>query len=259
MGGLTFAVASYFLGTVIYELEGYLWSNQSTLGNFDLVGSLLQVFQIHLFTLAPWVIATSALSAFVGYIFDKQVKYRRKAEELQARAEALSVTDGLTLLYNHRYFIKQLAQEIKRTRRMSSAFSLLFLDIDNFKQYNDTRGHLAGDDVLRSVAMVTKAAVRETDVVARYGGEEIVVVAFGTPKAQGARLAEKLRTRIGRGCAVTVSIGVASFPDDGITIDELIDAADHAMYWAKRHGKDQVCLASKEESVDEEATASCQP
>lgn len=118
------------------------------------------------------------------------------------------------------------------------------VDVDDFKQHNDTRGHLAGDDVLREVAVVLRSGVRDTDVVGRYGREEFMIIAAGSDKNQVTVLAERIRKRIEEDPPVTVSIGIAGCPVDGLTAEELIYAADSAMYEAKREGKNCVRLNS---------------
>ncbi len=245
IGGAAFALAAYLMGTVIYEVE-IVVSGRQFGATADLAGAIHRIFSDHLVTFIPWVVGNIGLSVTLGYLYDKQVKFRQQAEELRARAEAIAVTDGLTLLYNHRFLIEQLGLGLKRAERQSYLFSVLFVDIDDFKRYNDTHGHLAGDDALRLVALAIKATVRETDIVGRYGGEEMVVIALGSDKEFGAKLAERVRERIERSCPVTVSIGVASFPDDGDQVNDLIKAADAAMYQAKRSGKNRVVVVQSE-------------
>lgn len=244
LGGAVLAVITYFLGTTVYETEHLLASGQffSRL-NASLIFS--NILQDHLLTFTVWVLGTMCLSGFVGYCFDNQVRYRQMAENFRARAEARAVTDGLTTVFNHRYFVEQLALEVKRAKRFRQSFVLLFLDIDGFKDYNDRHGHLAGDQVLKQVALTARSTVRETDLVARYGGEEFAIIATGTDKENGALLAERIRDSIQRKSPATVSIGVASFPQDGDSADEVLKAADLAMYEAKRHGKNCVYIAEK--------------
>ncbi len=159
-------------------------------------------------------------------------------------------TDGLTSLFTRRSFAHRLAEEIVRCRNYGDPLSLLILDVDHFKHYNDTNGHPAGDEVLRGVADVLRKSFRKTDMVARYGGEEFVVVMSGEAKDQAYALAERLRVNIqnvdfphgarqplGR---VTISAGVATFPHDAATGDELLSSADRALYDAKRAGRNRV-------------------
>ena len=166
-----------------------------------------------------------------------------------SRAEVEAITDGLTGLYNHRYLHERLEEEIERCGHRGDELSVLFCDCDHFKEYNDLHGHKAGDAALARIARIFEANSRRTDLAARYGGEEFVLALVDTD-AEGARIvAETLRREIeevsGRqGRPLTVSIGIASFPGDAGTRDELLDKADWAMYAAKRAGRDRVLAFS---------------
>ena len=166
-----------------------------------------------------------------------------------SRAEVEAITDGLTGLYNHRYLHERLQEELERCRRGDGRLSVLFCDCDHFKDYNDAHGHKAGDAALGRIARVCEANSRRTDLAARYGGEEFVLVLVDTG-ADGARVvAETLRREVEEGserCGrpLTVSVGIATFPDDAGTRDELLDKADWAMYAAKRAGRDRVLAFS---------------
>jgi diguanylate cyclase (GGDEF)-like protein len=176
----------------------------------------------------------------------------RELEKLNRFLRELSIRDGLTSLYNHRHLHEQLHLEVERARRYQRELSLVFIDVDHFKQYNDAHGHQNGDHLLRSIAEILRANVRETDVVARWGGEEFVIVAPETHPAEGVGLAEKLRRLVeefpfpGRetmpGGRVTISVGVAALAP-GITQDTLVQRADQAVYRAKESGRNTVCLA----------------
>ena len=166
----------------------------------------------------------------------------------------LARTDGLTQLNNHRTFQEFASQEVMRSKRSNSPLTLLMIDVDHFKTYNDTHGHPAGDRVLKQVANILKTSLRTTDVVARYGGEEFAVLLIDTPLSLAAKAADKVRTAIrsttfqgasesqpsGR---ITVSIGMAGWPMHGRTAADLIQAADTALYDAKKAGRDQVKMA----------------
>jgi diguanylate cyclase (GGDEF)-like protein len=171
----------------------------------------------------------------------------------------LSAVDGLTGLFNHRFFQDRLSAEIARAQRHSHPVSLLFCDLDNFKSYNDRYGHAAGDLLLSEVGHLLRSgphraealiAFRDSDVAARYGGEEFVVILPETNAAGALVKADRLREAVQRvatriadgnnGEPVTISIGVAELPRDGSNKNELIDAADRAMYAAKRLGKNRV-------------------
>jgi diguanylate cyclase (GGDEF)-like protein len=172
---------------------------------------------------------------------------------LHGELERLSVTDRLTELYNHGYFEQRLEEEIGRAERFGHVLSLIMLDIDDFKAFNDTYGHPRGDRVLRSVSDTITSTLREIDFAARYGGEEFVVVLPETD-AEGARaVAERIRAGVERlsyaGIGVdptvrkTISVGVATFPKHARTGGALVVAADQAMYVAKREGKNAVVVA----------------
>ena len=162
----------------------------------------------------------------------------------QARLDSL--TDHLTGLYNHRYLHERLVEEMHRAHDESLPLSLLFLDVDHFKDFNDRFGHAVGDAALRSVARAIRSCVRRLDLAARYGGEEFVVVLPNTDLADALAVAEKIRQAIAKEPIeatdekLSVSVGVAAFPQDSETADKLIDKADWAMYFAKRSGRDRV-------------------
>ena len=172
--------------------------------------------------------------------------------EANARLAQLAVTDGLTGLYNHRHFHERLALEVERSHRSGLPLSLLMLDVDHFKQFNDSFGHPAGDEVLRQLARVLADTRRANDVVARYGGEEFAVILVDTAKFTAAKVAERVRARVyghdfseaaQRAGRLGVSIGVATFPDDGGDAEALVRAADTALYAAKRAGRNRVVAA----------------
>lgn len=155
----------------------------------------------------------------------------------------LAVRDGLTGLFNRRYFEQLLVSEFARLKRHATAFSLMMVDIDDFKNYNDTKGHPAGDELLRKAADVLRNSVREIDSVCRYGGEEFVITLPQTDKKGSAIVAERLRVQANIYLPTTISIGVATFPDDAQESFELIQKADVALYQAKHTGKNKYCLA----------------
>ncbi len=177
---------------------------------------------------------------------------RNRAEDAlrdsEKRFQELSITDGLTNLYNSRHFYSQLQMELDRFSRYKRPLTLMLLDIDDFKQYNDTYGHLEGDGVLAKLAEVIKRSLRKTDSAYRYGGEEFVIMLPETSAEQGLITAERIRQEFrdevflpdsGRDIHVTVSIGVTQYihPE---SLTAFINRADKCMYKAKHHGKDQV-------------------
>jgi len=169
--------------------------------------------------------------------------------ESNRRLELLSITDGLTRLYNHRRFQDEMVRAFDESQRYQRPLSLAIIDIDFFKKVNDTYGHAAGDDVLKTVARLFMDSVRSTDLVARYGGEEFTVMMPETDMGDAIAFAEKIRTLVEEATIetqagpvrVTVSIGVSSVPATPIqTPKEMIVAADKALYRAKRGGRNQV-------------------
>jgi len=172
---------------------------------------------------------------------------------LLQRAEALSVTDDLTRLYNSRFLNLSLRRETKRATRGGKPLSLLFIDLDGFKNVNDTYGHLHGSRALVEAAAVIRGSARETDVVARFGGDEFAVVLPETDP-QGARaVAQRIRDRIAEHCflgsemldvRLTASVGIATLPDVARSAEELVQAADRAMYKVKMSGKNGIQQAT---------------
>lgn len=162
-----------------------------------------------------------------------------------------SQTDALTGLWNHGFFQKTLTQQIEKTKSNNMKLSLLFLDIDNFKQLNDTCGHQHGDTILQETSKILKDSARGNDCICRYGGEEFAIILTNTNRAQSFEIAERIRQKIeqhnfpspsGMGhLNFTVSIGIAVFPDIADTKEMLIKNADKAMYQAKTSGKNKIC------------------
>jgi diguanylate cyclase (GGDEF)-like protein len=160
----------------------------------------------------------------------------------------LAITDDLTGLYNRRHFQSRLAEERVRAERYGLCFSLLYLDIDGFKAINDTWGHPLGDRILADMGKVMRQWGRASDLIARHGGEEFVVLLPMTDSAQAARAADRLRTLVQehsfpRRKRLTISLGISSFPADGTTEEELLKKADAALYLAKRLGRNRVAVS----------------
>jgi diguanylate cyclase (GGDEF)-like protein len=169
------------------------------------------------------------------------------------RAEALSVTDDLTRLYNSRYLNSVLRRETKRASRSGRPLSLLFLDLDGFKRVNDTHGHLFGSRALVEAAAVIRGSARETDVVARFGGDEFALILPDTGSEGAFAVGERIRERIaahpflaadGLDVRLTASVGLATLPDVAGSADELMHAADKAMYLVKESGKNGIQVAA---------------
>lgn len=202
-------------------------------------------------------VATSVfiLSVYAGVVFERLRAERLEMRELRKRLSAMALTDPLTQLPNRRHFEEVLNAELDRVRRYGGRCSVAMVDVDFFKHYNDSVGHLAGDTVLRELADVMRRELRLHDMVARYGGEEFALIMINAGKRHALPVLERLRLDVqeypfrhrdiqptGR---VTVSAGLAAFPEDGTTYEELMKQADDALYDAKRSGRNQVRLASE--------------
>jgi len=170
---------------------------------------------------------------------------------LHQKMEEMSITDELTGIYNYRYFSEKLKEEQRRAARYNLPLSLIMLDIDWFKKFNDTYGHEVGNVVLKGITSVVKNCIRDVDVFCRYGGEEFVIILPQTPQSEVAPIGERIRHSIETstfggdnipGLKVTVSVGVTSFPENGKPEEELLSIADQALYRAKGSGKNVVCV-----------------
>lgn len=170
--------------------------------------------------------------------------------QLFTRANIRANTDELTGLYNHRHFHERLEQEIARGSRFGTTFSLVIMDIDLFKSYNDIYGHLAGDQVLRRVGHYLATSVRSIDMAFRYGGEEFAIILPEARLDDAYKVAERIRKTIEaksstRAMPITMSVGVANWPNDGVMKEEIIGRADAALYRAKQTGRNRTCLSSE--------------
>lgn len=169
--------------------------------------------------------------------------------QLFTKANFRANTDGLTNLFNHRYFHQRIDQEIARASRFGSIFSLILLDLDLFKAYNDIYGHLAGDQLLKKVSEILTKAIRTVDMAFRYGGEEFAIILPETRLNEAYVVAERIRREIEKNTSfrempVTASLGVSNWPNDGIMKEEIINRADNALYKAKETGRNRTCLSS---------------
>jgi two-component system cell cycle response regulator len=166
------------------------------------------------------------------------------------RVKQLAYLDGLTGIFNRRFFELRIMEEIERARRYATGMAVVMADIDAFKHLNDEFGHLLGDEVLRQVSSLFHQQLRKIDVVCRYGGEEFAVLLTQTNAEQAVAVAEKLRRSVesyqfpGVPRTVTISAGVAAYPEHGKTRDEMVRAADNGLYAAKLAGRNRICLAS---------------
>ena len=177
-------------------------------------------------------------------------RVQRKNHEMQALLAASSLSDRLTGLYNYGTFADYLHNEVTKIDRYGGELTLIMLDLDHFKQFNDRHGHEAGNDVLRRVGATLRNAVRDADIAARYGGEEFTVLIRGD-ETHGYELAERLRRAIettaievrgGGEVFCTVSAGVATYPVGAADETELVERADDALYESKRRGRNRVTI-----------------
>lgn len=175
-------------------------------------------------------------------ILDKQIEIQNDLIRHLETAQKMALTDDLTGLYNARYFQESLEREWKRGERYKTPFSLLFIDLDDFKIINDQHGHLAGSVILQEIADILKTGVRNVDSVFRYGGDEFTVILPNCSEKDAKIVKERLQEMInrhefssseGKSFCITASIGVASYPNDGDKIQQLIESADRSMYQEK--------------------------
>ncbi|MEK7868044.1 MAG: sensor domain-containing diguanylate cyclase [Candidatus Omnitrophota bacterium] len=177
-------------------------------------------------------------------MFANQAGLAIENSRLYEQTVVLSNSDSLTGLWNHGYFQYLLGEEIKKSSLMKFCFTLLMIDIDNFKAFNDTYGHQAGDSIIREISKIFRDVSRKIDAVARYGGEEFGIILPITKKEEALILAERIRKAVETSPSlknITISIGVSSFPEDGEKKEDLIAYADRALYKAKRSGKNKIC------------------
>jgi diguanylate cyclase (GGDEF)-like protein/PAS domain S-box-containing protein len=219
-------------------------------------GEKLHVICNILPTLSPTGKINGAIAAHID-ITERKALQRKVEEQLRvqqglidklnnanARLEELVVTDGLTGLYNHRYFRETLERSFSQAKRDSLPLSVIMLDVDNFKQYNDTYGHPMGDEVLRVVSDILRRSVRQHDVAARYGGEEFVILCPNTDPEGARAIAERIRQTMEshpwKLRAVTASVGTATTGAQTKRPSDVVDLADKALYFSKQHGRNRV-------------------
>ncbi|MEJ5308048.1 MAG: sensor domain-containing diguanylate cyclase [candidate division WOR-3 bacterium] len=179
----------------------------------------------------------SILASHLSVSIDNTFKYEE--------TKRIANTDPLTDMYNYRFFIEKLKDELERSRKLSIPLSILMLDIDYFKEINDNYGHMVGDMIIRELAQLLSKTVRKGDIVTRYGGDEFFIILPGTGKQFTHSIAEKInklvkRTNFTNGIKITVSVGTVTYPDDGDSVETLLKWVDDALYDAKRKGRDRI-------------------
>ena len=200
--------------------------------------------------------AKNAELATLNSSLEEKVAARtRELEKLNSKLAELAVTDGLTGLFNHRHFRERLTLELERSNRTGLPVSVLMIDVDHFKLYNDKHGHLAGDNALRGVAKLLQHGRRANDIVARYGGEEFSIVLADVGKNAAKEVAERIAAQIAEfpfefgvtqpSGRLTISVGVATAPEDGTDPAVVLAAADRALFVAKNAGRNTVRLAGR--------------
>jgi diguanylate cyclase (GGDEF)-like protein len=180
-----------------------------------------------------------------------QLELFLKRSQLYREIQELSITDGLTGVYVRRYFLQRLKEELLRAKISGSTLSYILLDVDKFKNINDTYGHIVGDAVLKGIAGILSASLRLIDMCARFGGEEFCLMLPETTKEQALAVSQRIRLKVqeakikafNENLTCTISMGLASYPDDAGQINTLIDKADKALYRAKAQGRNRVCAA----------------
>jgi len=210
------------------------------------------------------VLARGELGYMTEVFNDMVTRLRQGREELAAmnrtlrernrELHELSITDSLTGLYNRKHLMEVLMKEVARAERYQRPLALLMIDVDHFKVYNDTYGHLAGDKVLRNIAAIFRGCIRESDCVGRYGGEEFLIILPETVAEGAGRLGDRIRSRLAeedfpagsQTVKITISGGIASFPGNGRSSESLLRSADAALYQAKDRGRNRVVSAASE-------------
>ena len=196
-----------------------------------------------------WIpVVLPVISIILSFALSFLAKYIIKSRDFEYQYK-LATIDGLTELYNHRFFQESLKSQIEISKRYEQSFSLIIIDIDFFKKFNDKYGHQAGDAVLKQVAQTLKKNSRTTDIVCRYGGEEMCIILPNTSAEEALYNAKRINKAVAERefrlnatdkANVTISVGVATFPENATTAQDLIEYADRGLYYAKENGRNQV-------------------
>ena len=187
-----------------------------------------------------------------GYLSKNLHRNEELLKEVLQQTRELSVTDGLTGLYNQMHFFELLDRETKNSQRHDMSYTLIIFDVDHFKNFNDSNGHLRGSETLKNIAALMKRKFRSTDLLAKYGGDEFVIILPQTDKVGAYLAAERLREAVERepfpGAEtqpqkkITISIGLATYPEHGLSDDEILNRADRALYFAKESGRNRTII-----------------
>ena len=234
------------VGAIVMLSTSTLFASLSTI-LFGIAYLFISYYLMELYNL--WIpVVMPVISIMAAFALSFLAKYLLKARDFEYQYK-LATIDGLTELYNHRYFQDTLRKQIDIARRYNQAFSLIIIDIDFFKKFNDTYGHQAGDAVLRQVAKILKNNSRATDYVCRYGCEEMTIILPNTSAEDALFNANRICKAVAETpfhltpvdkVNVTISLGVSTFPDNAQTPQDLIEWADKGLYYAKEHGRNQV-------------------
>ena len=240
------AILCFLIGICVLRIESVAYS---VIFSILIISVYLFITVLLMDFFNIWLgIVLPVLSAVLIFIAAYIAKYLLKSKDYE-HTYKLAVTDGLTEMYNHRYFQEQMIMNVGNVSRYGGNFSLILIDIDFFKKFNDKHGHQSGDAVLRQVAQTIKKNIRTCDIPCRYGGEEMSIILANTAKEDAITVARKVWSAIrerkfeladGNWANVTISVGVATMPDNGKSPQELIEYADKCLYKAKQNGRDQV-------------------
>jgi len=214
-----------------------LISSNELIGAISLTSSKNYIYTQKHLTLMSILASQASVAIYNAKLFDRTSK--------------MAITDGLTKLYNYRYIYDELERQVDRVKYKGGVFSLVIMDIDHFKVFNDMYGHQIGDEILQNLAVVLKSNVREKDSVGRYGGEEFAIILPDIASPEAINIAERIRQAVektelsrtvsGKSLYITISAGVASYPDDALSVDDLVKKADSALlFGAKQDGRNKV-------------------
>lgn len=222
---------------------------------FEEMGVVSDTFTVFPISVAGEICAILAIEGAQRAMYGRfrilipQIALEFRKVQLYEKVQELSIMDGLTEVYLRRHLMERLTEEVDRAERLKLTFSIGMVDVDHFKNCNDKYGHLVGDAVLNKIASRLKKSVREVDMIARYGGEEFCLVLPETTKDLAVSVGERIRKGVeeedikafDEELKMTVSVGIATYPEDGTRIETLLEKADTALYKAKRRGRNKVC------------------